>query len=134
MSVRGVGGVFIKAKNPQKLYEWYESKLGLTRAEQEGAFVVPTETLLPTYQTVRISPADTEGFSPSGNPALISFQVDHLEPLLGHLATLGVPVEGRVTETEHGTFAWIHDPEGNRLELWEPPPYSQTLINLPEPE
>lgn len=124
MTIKGIGGVFIKAQNPEKLYEWYESKLGLLRGDQEATFVVPTERLLPNF--VKVS------FEQS--PTLISLQVDKLAPLLGMLSAQGVPVEDRVIENNFGAFAWIHDPEGNRIELWEPRPYQESLINLPEAE
>lgn len=134
MAINGIGGVFIKAHNPKALYAWYESRLGLLPGDQEGIFIVPTEKLFPNFIKVTISPADTRVFTPSNKPSMLTFQVDDLEAVLSGLAAQGVKIEDKIIQNDFGSFAWIQDPEENRIELWEPTPYQNTLINLPEAE
>lgn len=122
MELNSVGIVFTKAHDPKKLYQWYQENLGLT-LDDEGAVVVPT-----------IFPYDTSYFTPSKSPSTINFQVLQLAPLISSLADKGVRIEDHLEESEYGRFAWVYDPEGNKIELWEPPHYKDSLINLPEPE
>lgn len=110
MEIKDFGAAFSKAQNPQQLYSWYEKTLG----------VLPR--------------TDTHGFSPSDQPTAIQFRVENLKALLHDLSRQGAQIESPVVETDFGSFAWVHDPEGNRIELWEPAPYQNTLINLPEPD
>jgi len=65
--------------------------------------------------------ADTNYFAPSTQPYMINFRVDDLDALLTQLRADGVEVDDRVDESEYGRFGWIMDPEGRRIELWQPP-------------
>ena len=67
-------------------------------------------------------PQDTRYFAPSEKPFMVNFRVDDLHALLAELRSADVQVDARVDESEYGRFGWIMDPEGNRVELWEPPP------------
>ncbi|KYG62933.1 hypothetical protein AZI87_16865 [Bdellovibrio bacteriovorus] len=118
---------------PQNLYSWYQQNLGLMQ-DSDGAFVIPSERLLANSEPVSFFPYDTSYFSPSNTRNLFNFQVDNLAALLTSMAENGVRIDDRIEETEHGLFAWVYDPEGNRIELWEPAHHKETLINLPEAE
>ncbi|UXR63903.1 VOC family protein [Bdellovibrio bacteriovorus] len=82
----------------------------------------------------KLPKVDTQDFSPSSEPAAVQFRVDQLPALLRQLNAQGIRVEDQVVENDFGSFAWLYDPEGHRIELWEPAPYQNTLINLPEAE
>ncbi|MEK2644937.1 VOC family protein [Bdellovibrio sp. BCCA] len=111
----------LKAKDPEKLYRWYKDNLGLT-LNKEGVFVVPN-----------VSPYNTRRFTPSNPPNDLNFQVKDLAELISRLADKGVRIDDHLEVSEDGRFAWIYDPEGNKIELWEAPG-RESLINLPEPE
>ena len=121
--VTGLGGVFFKAENPQKLYQWYEQHLGL-KEEMPGAGVVFRwkDDGDPEGCTAwSIFKQDTKYFQPSAKPFMMNFRVEDLDGLLEKLRSEGVWIDPNRQEAEYGRFAWIMDPEGNRLELWEPP-------------
>jgi predicted enzyme related to lactoylglutathione lyase len=133
MKVKGLGGIFVRAKNPEKLYEWYEDNLGLERSD-DGGIIVPTERLLPDYQVVNFVPTNTSYLSPN-SPCMLNFQVDNLSQLLSNLMERGAKVDDHLEESDYGRFGWVYDIEGNKIELWEPRPYRPSdLINLQEPE
>ncbi len=117
--VTGVGGAFLKAKDPKALYAWYEQHLGIRRAEH-GSFVFEKSSV--TGATVlAFFPEDTGHFGPSGQRAMLNFRVDNLDSLMDALAAAGVKVDPkRDTYDDYGKFGWFTDPEGNRVELWEP--------------
>ncbi|AFY01110.1 VOC family protein [Bdellovibrio bacteriovorus] len=77
---------------------------------------------------------DTRDFTPSAKDSDVHFQVDGLKVLLNELAGKGIQIEDQVIENDFGSFAWIQDPQGQRVELWEPAPWQNNLINLPEPD
>jgi predicted enzyme related to lactoylglutathione lyase len=113
-----VGGVFFKARNPKALAEWYATHLGVPF---EAGQTYGTFTAEAGDQTVwSIFPADTTYFSPSPSPFMINFRVRDVRAMLSQLRAGGVQVDDRVEEYEYGNFGWVTDPEGNRIELWEP--------------
>ena len=69
-----------------------------------------------------VFPADTQYFQPSTSPFMINYRVDDLDRVLAALRAEGCAVDERVESSEYGRFGWVADPEGNRIELWEPPP------------
>jgi catechol 2,3-dioxygenase-like lactoylglutathione lyase family enzyme len=120
--VTGLGGVFFKAQDPERLYRWYEQHLGLRR--ENGAVFFrwrEKESDQPGTTVWSLFPQDTKYFEPSAAPFMLNYRVDHLDELLAALRAAGVPVDDRREDSEYGRFAWITDPEGNRVELWEPP-------------
>ena len=120
--VIGIGGVFIKAKDPDKLRAWYQEHLGLEPDAYGGVvFHCPaSEEERETAQTVwSLFPSDTKYFDPSSAAFMINYRVENLAALVEALRSEGVDVE-RTEEHEYGKFGWIMDPEGNRIELWEP--------------
>lgn len=120
--VTGIGGVFFKSENPDAAYEWYEKHLGIQR---EDGYVVfkwrghedPSEEGQTVWSPFK---KDTTYFEPSKAPFMINYRVADMDALLAALEKEGVRVEKR-EDMEYGKFAWIMDPEGNRIELWEPP-------------
>lgn len=119
----GIGGVFFKSKDPKKLQEWYEDKLGIEPREGYIFFRWPdiAREKPAGYTLWAPFPADTEYFKPSKAPYMINFVVSNLELYLAQIKKKGVDVEEKIEETPQGKFSWIMDPEGNRIEFWEPP-------------
>jgi catechol 2,3-dioxygenase-like lactoylglutathione lyase family enzyme len=120
--VTGLGGVFFKAEDPEKLHAWYESHLGMKR---EGGPVFfrwrEKENDAPGTTVWSLFSNDTKYFDPSKAAFMLNYRVDNLDALLDQLRAAGVWVDERREDSEYGRFAWIMDPEGNRIELWEPP-------------
>ena len=121
--VTGIGGVFFKSEDPEKLRTWYAKHLGLT-FDDYGSLVFScpeTEEERKSAQTVwSLFPSDTRYFEPSNAPFMINYRVADLRALLEQLRSEGVTVDERMEEYDYGRFGWIMDPEGNRIELWEP--------------
>lgn len=126
--VTGIGGIFFKALDPARLLAWYRDHLGLP-VETWGRTWGGTEFEWRekddpnrTGKTVwSVFDAGTHYFEPSAAPFMINYRVDNLDAVLAQLRAEGVEVDPRVEESEFGRFGWVMDPEGNRLELWEPP-------------
>jgi predicted enzyme related to lactoylglutathione lyase len=119
--VTGIGGIFFKAKDPAALREWYRVHLGIDILEWGGA-VFATETNAHTIWS--IFPDSTDYFSPSRAAFLINYRVEDLTGVLTALRTEGCDVDERTETSELGKFGWVMDPEGNRIELWQPPSIS----------
>ena len=121
--VIGIGGVFFKAKDPEKLRAWYKEHLGLQfDAYGSVVFDCPAEEeQRQIAQTVwSLFPEDTKYFDPSRASFMINYRVENLARLLDQLRDEGVEVEEKLEDFEYGRFGWVMDPEGNRIELWEP--------------
>jgi len=117
--VVGVGGVFLKAQDPKGLQTWYHEHLGVPLTYGMSIFEGPEAQ----GQTVfALFPNDTKKFGESEQRAMINFRVDDLDSLLESLAAAGTRIDPRPEDDTYGKFAWIWDPEGNRVELWEPLP------------
>ncbi len=122
--VTGIGGVFLKAKEPDVLRDWYRKHLGLEIEEWGGlAFKWHSpDQPNPDGTTVwSVFPATSEYFAPSTAPFMINYRVEDLHALLAALRDEGCDVESKTDESEFGKFGWVMDPEGNKVELWEPP-------------
>lgn len=118
----GIGGVFFRSADPDALYRWYERHLGLRRDGDE-AVVLRWADDAPSGSTVfAIFPRDTSYFGPGGQQFMVNLRVRDLDGLLTRLAAERVAIDPRREDFSYGRFAWIVDPEGNRVELWEPPP------------
>lgn len=118
--VIGFGGIFFKARDPGALAEWYAQHLGLP-VEAWGGARFDDDHAQPGYTMWSPFAADTKYFAPSTQPYMINFRVDDLDGLLARLRDAGVTVDDRVEDSEYGRFGWIMDPEGTRIELWQPP-------------
>jgi predicted enzyme related to lactoylglutathione lyase len=120
--VIGLGGIFFKAKDPKTLYEWYRKHLGIESAtDGSGAMWRDADhPEVPGCNVWAIFSQETKYLAPSQSSFMINFRVENLDDLLKALREEGVQVDPKV-EGEYGKFGWIMDPEGNRVELWEPP-------------
>jgi len=120
--VTGIGGIFFKAKDPDKLREWYRSHLGIESESWGFAFHWSDDPQTDGGATAwSVFPDSTKYFAPSDKPFMINFRVTDLHSLLAQLRTAGAAVDEKTDESEFGKFGWVMDPEGNRVELWEPP-------------
>lgn len=117
--VVGIGGIFFKARDPEALRAWYKAHLGID-VQAWGGAVFPWDR--PDGATVwSIAPASSAAFAPSPAPFMVNYVVEDLHALLGALRSEGCEVDPKVDASEFGTFGWVMDPEGNRIELWQPP-------------
>lgn len=122
--VTGIGGVFFKARDPKALAQWYVTHLGV-KLEDWGGVIFDWEADQKAQPakgvTVwHLADADGDWFAPSTSQVMINYRVDDLAGLLEQLAAAGIePVKGPDDEF-NGRFAWVVDPEGNKVELWEP--------------
>ena len=122
--VTGIGGVFFKSKDPKALGEWYRTHLGMNVEEWGGvAFRWATPENEAGIGSTMWSPfkEDTKYFEPSKAAFMINYRVEDLHALLAQLRSEGCEVDAKVEESEYGKFGWVMDPEGNRLELLQPP-------------
>jgi predicted enzyme related to lactoylglutathione lyase len=122
--VTGIGGVFFKAQDPEKMRIWYREHLGIDATPEGGAVFEWREAGDSNRRGMTVwavFPQDTRYFDPSRAPFMVNYRVTNLRETLAELRAKGVPVDERVEESEFGRFGWITDPEGNRIELWEPP-------------
>lgn len=116
--VSGIGGVFLRAREPDVLAAWYAEHLGVELEDWQGSVLRSSggETLI-----WAMFPSDTEYFGRHGQQAMVNYRVDDLDAMLAQLRAAGTSVDGP-QETENGRFGWATDPEGNRFELWQPNP------------
>jgi catechol 2,3-dioxygenase-like lactoylglutathione lyase family enzyme len=122
--VTGIGGVFFRAKDPAASQAWYRDRLGLPVGEDGNALFRWRESDEPNRSGTTVwaaFEADTDYFGESGQPWMINYRVDDLDALCEQLRREGVEIVSQSEEHEYGKFAWIVDPDGNRVELWEPP-------------
>ena len=122
--VLGLGGVFVRARDRQALAIWYRDHLGLAIDETWWGAILPLTTPQDTagaYTVWSAFPHDTDYFGAGENGFMVNFRVADLDALLAQLREAGCDVEEKVDESEFGKFGWVTDPEGNRVELWEPP-------------
>ena|ERR1051326_3245942 len=124
--VTGIGGVFFKANDPEKLADWYRKHLGFEVEEWGGVSFRENDPANkdPVRQASTVwSPfaANTDYFAPSEKPFMINFRVTNLDGLLAKLRSEGVTVDEKTDKSDFGYFGWAMDPEGNKIELWEPP-------------
>ena len=116
----GFGGIFLKARDPQALARWYAEHLGIPA--QEGgalAFDGPESAGMTVFAHF---PLSSQYFGEGPQQAMVNFRVDDLDALLAQLAAARVRIDPKREEYSYGRFAWIWDPEGNRVELWQPSP------------
>jgi predicted enzyme related to lactoylglutathione lyase len=116
--VVGVGGVFFKSKDPVGLQAWYAQHLGVPLSgDGYSSFDGPEAQGTTVFA---FFPADSDYFGTEGQWAMINFRVDALDGVLERLAAAGARVDPKQESYSYGRFAWFWDPEGNRVELWEP--------------
>ncbi len=121
--VIGIGGIFFKCKDHKAIKNWYAEHLGIPTEDWGAVFPwrrhdKPDEE---TYTAWSPFKGDTKYFEPSQHDFMVNYQVENLPSLLETLRQEGVEVVGNIEESEFGKFGWIIDPEGRKIELWEPP-------------
>jgi predicted enzyme related to lactoylglutathione lyase len=120
--VLGVGGVFFRSSDPQALVEWYQRWLGVPIAFPHGNAFLP-DAVPPGGATVWSAfPRDTRYFDPATRDYMFNLMVDDLDGALAQVREGGATVVGNVEEQDYGRFGWFMDPEGNKVELWQPKP------------
>lgn len=123
--VVGIGGIFIKSKDPKTLREWYRKHLGMDIQEWGGmSFRWSTpENPNPDGATIwSVFDASSDYFAPSNAPFMVNYRVKDLKAVLAALRAEGCAVDAMTEESEFGKFGWVVDPDGNKVELWQPPP------------
>jgi predicted enzyme related to lactoylglutathione lyase len=118
--VIGLGGIFFRSQDPGALAAWYAQHLGL-ELEEWGGVRFQEDASRPGYAVWAPFPADTSYLGTGGRNYMVNFRVDDLAGLLDRLRAAGVAVDERTDQSEYGMFGWITDPEGTRIELWQPP-------------
>ncbi|MGB5236496.1 MAG: VOC family protein [Flavobacteriaceae bacterium] len=118
--ITGLGGFFFKSKNPDAIKNWYKKHLGLNTDSYGCTFWWKDSSGKDCSTQWSPFSEQTEYFNPSPKEFMMNFRVENLEVLLVLLKEEGVTIVGNVEEFEYGKFGWILDPEGNKIELWEP--------------
>ena len=115
----GIGGVFFKARDPKALSRWYETHLGIGGRVSDDSltFDGPASAGMTVFAQF---PATTKYFGDGPQTFMVNFRVDDLDGLLAQLGAAGVRIDPKSEDESFGKFAWAWDPEGNRIELWEP--------------
>ena len=119
--IKGIGGIFMKAKDVKGLAEWYKKHLDISFNEYGYVEFLwnnknPSE---PSRTLLSLFPSTTDYLQPSSKDTMINFIVEDLVGLVGSLKEQGIETIGELQESEYGKFAWLLDPEGNKIELWE---------------
>ena len=118
--ITGIGGVFFKAKDPKTLAAWYRDVLGMPVQPWGGAALRYDAPGHPPVAAWSAFPATTKYFAPSTSDFMINYAVDDMDAMVARLQAKGVEILKRSDDDENGRFAWVVDPEGNKIELWEP--------------
>jgi predicted enzyme related to lactoylglutathione lyase len=132
--VTGIGGVFFKARGDHvALAAWYQKHLGVALAEFGGAILKWTDDHSDDggLTVWHVAESKSSWFSPSDAPFMINYRVDNLDELLGQLRAEGIAIHQGPESHENGKFAWVLDPDGNKVELWEP--HAWNARNKPQP-
>lgn len=116
--VSGIGGVFFRARDPEALRRWYSEHLGLELRPFGGAVFTAEAGDITVWHA---APPEDEHFGAPDQRVMLNYRVPDLDAKLDQLRGAGVRTDERIEESAHGRFGWATDPEGNRLELWEPP-------------
>lgn len=117
----GIGGIFIKYRDPKTMCQWFETALGLKANDYGVLFAFNTlERSTPGTLQLGTFPDTTTYFGNDAQQCMLNFRVEDLDGLLEHLRALGVTICDEIEAYEYGRFLHIEDPEGNRIELWEP--------------
>ena len=120
--VTAIGGIFFKTKDPKKISDWYGENLGLVINPYGSVFefrqgAAPDKKGYAVWSPFK---EDTDYFAPSEEPFMVNYRVADLKALIDDLRGKGVKIVGEIEEFEYGKFAHIMDPEGRKIELWEP--------------
>jgi predicted enzyme related to lactoylglutathione lyase len=122
--VTGIGGVFFKSRNPPDLARWYREVLDMPTDPGSSSWAFPWRDVSgePGYTVWGVFRSSTSYFGSSGQIFMINLRVSDLDAALARLRAAGAQVDDRVETTGEGRFGWFYDPDGRRVELWEPAP------------
>lgn len=120
--VVGVGGVFFKSEDPDKLYKWYAEHLGFNKTDDPGVSFMTTDLPADGFVVWSAFQADTKYFDPAKKQYMFNLIVDDLDGALQQVQAGGAELVGDVEAYDFGRFGWFMDPDGNKVELWEPKP------------
>jgi predicted enzyme related to lactoylglutathione lyase len=115
--VLGIGGVFFKAEDPKAVSAWYARVLGFAASEWGGVVFTPPAGGQQVWSPFK---ADTDYMAPSDAPFMVNLVVDDIDGVLARAAAEGVEPVGRNDDDPNGRFAWLMDPAGVKIELWQP--------------
>ena len=120
--VLGIGGIFMKARDPKALAAWYRDNLGvpIDGDQTYGMFTAGNAGGEPEHTVWSTFPLDTDYFAPSTASFMVNYRVADLDRMLAQLRSAGAQVDDRIDDYDYGRFGWALDPEGNRIELWQP--------------
>lgn len=121
--VLGIGGIFFKSDNPEALYAWYRDHLGINGKAGEGAMFPWRRADEPAQEELTvwsIFPRSSDYFKNSQAGFMLNYIVDDLDATLAHLRANGAQVDEVTQDYEYGKFGWATDPDGNRMEFWQP--------------
>lgn len=120
--VTGIGGIFFKCKDPKKQREWYQQNLGMETNEYGSMFEFREAENPDKKAYLQWSPfaENTKYFEPSEREFMINYRVKNIEVLVDQLQAAGVTICDSIESYEYGKFVHVMDPEGNKIELWEP--------------
>ena len=118
--ITGIGGVFVKSKDPKALAQWYREVLGLDVKPWGGAAMPFDASGHPPKIARSAFPETSDHMSPSTREFMVNFAVDDMDAIVARLTAHGVPILKRDDEDAFGRFAWIQDPDGTKIELWQP--------------
>ena len=121
--VLGVGGIFFKSPDPAKLQGWYAQWLGIdAQIDKSMSFAMFQPATMPEngYTVWSTFDLETTYFAPSSKDYMFNLVVDNLEEALSQVASGGAQVVGNIEKSEYGNFGWFIDPDGNKVELWQP--------------
>lgn len=120
-SVTGIGGIFFKCKDPGLTKKWYADHLGIQTDQYGGCFEWKSENGTAGHTVWSPFDSQTQYFQPSASTFMVNYRVADLEALLPILRAEGVEQVGEMEVHEYGKFAWVLDPDGHKIELWQPP-------------
>ncbi len=118
--VTGIGGVFVTSKNPQALAAWYHDMLGIKLESWGGAVLRYDAPMHPPKAAWIALPVGSKYFAPSSRDIMLDFAVDDLDAIIARLSAKGVKILKRDDTDPSGRFAWVLDPDGTKVELWQP--------------
>ena len=122
--VTGIGGIFIRSADPKRLTDWYRKHLGINVESWGGTafrWAGPHNPEGHGTTVWNVFEASSNYFAPSSSTFMVNYRVDDLHALIAALNAEGCQVIDKVDESEYGKFGWVVDPDGNKIELWEPP-------------
>lgn len=120
--VLGIGGIFFKSADHSALRAWYGENLGIQHGSDGKMFswCVEDQPEVKRFTIWSVFPDSSNYFDPSQSKFLINYIVDDLDALLARLAANGVRIDPKREDYDYGRFAWVYDPDGNKIELWQP--------------